>query len=531
MIPVVTLPPGDQWDQTLLDDLLAGRLYPHGLEFDRLNDYPANADGIVLVVPGRYFADRTAEISQAIAQYRWVLAFRCGDEEDLLDITAVHHPSIAWWVQTSRAATARSLPLGYTPHTSGLPEAPIAKSLDVFLAGQRTHDRRREAFDAVTKSAGRQLVKATDGFTKGLRPADYLYWMADAKVAPCPAGPASPETFRLYEALQAHAVPIADDITPGYDSHGYWEKIFPGCPFPILRSYSDLPGYIDDALEVWPRNANRIAAWWMAEKRSMAQQLRRDLASLGADTPDSRPQITALVTISPIASHPDTAILEETVASVRDRLPDSEIVLAFDGVRLEQEERRAEYEEHIRRALWLADHQWGNVLPRINDDHVHQAVAAKRALEHVRTPLLLFAEHDTPLCGDIPWQDIAGTILAGDANVVRLSHEASILECHRHLALDADPQSVRGVPLTRTLQWSQRPHFASVAWYRELLDRWFPNDELNYIEDVVYSRLIAAHERDGEMGWLGWRTWIYTPDGDIKRSYHTDGRAGESKFD
>lgn len=242
--------------------------------------------------------------------------------------------------------------------------------------------------------------------------------------------------------------------------------------------------------------------------------------------------ITVLVTCSPITSHPDTAILEETVASVRERLAGSEIVLAFDGVRPEQEARRADYEEHIRRVLWLADHSWGNTLPLINDRHLHQAVAAKRALEHIQTPLLLFAEHDTPLCGDIPWSEIAETILAGDANVVKLHHEASILEPHRYLMLDQEPQKVRGVPMSRTIQWSQRPHLASVAWYRGLLDRYFPHDEKNFVEDVVYGRLIAAHKRDGEMGWLsGWRTWIYTPEGNIQRSGHTDGRAGEDKFD
>lgn len=245
---------------------------------------------------------------------------------------------------------------------------------------------------------------------------------------------------------------------------------------------------------------------------------------------DSRSPITVLVTCSPIRSNPSTEILEETIASVRVQLPAAEIILAFDGVRPEQEALRGDYEEHIRRVLWLADHVWGNTLPLINDQHLHQAVATKRAIEHIRTPLMLFVEQDTPLCGDVPWADLAEVVLAGDANVIRMSHEASLLEPHLHLMLDDAPQKVRGVPMTRTIQWSNRPHLASVAWYRELLDRWFPNDEKDFIEDRVYGRLIAAYERDGDMGWLNWRTWLYTPDGDIKRSFHTDGRAGESKF-
>lgn len=242
--------------------------------------------------------------------------------------------------------------------------------------------------------------------------------------------------------------------------------------------------------------------------------------------------ITVVVSTSPIPSHPDTRIIDETIASVLHQLSDAEIILMHDGVRPEQDDRRADYETYMQRVLWKADHRWRHTLPLIFDEHLHQAVCTKRALEHVQTPLILFCEGDTPLTdGDIPWDAIADTILNGDANVVRFSHEASILSVHRHLMLDTEPQKVRGVPMTRTIQWSQRPHLASTAWYRDLLDRYFPGDERDFIEDKVYGRLIAAYQRDGDMGWMNWRTWIYTPPGDIKRSYHTDGRAGEPKFD
>lgn len=236
------------------------------------------------------------------------------------------------------------------------------------------------------------------------------------------------------------------------------------------------------------------------------------------------------MTCSPIKSHPDTRIVVETIDSVREQLPDAEIVLVHDGVRAEQQDRRADYEEYLRAILWKADHDYGHILPLIFDQHLHQAVCTKRALAHVETPLMLFMEADTPLTGEIDWGGISQTILHGDANLVRFSHEASILEPHRYLMLDSEPQNVRGVPMVRTVQWSQRPHLASVAFYRSLLDRYFPNDERNFIEDVVYGKLIVDHDVDGEMGWLGWRTWIYTPEGDIKRSRHTDGREGESKF-
>lgn len=283
-VPVVRLAPHRQWDQALLDDLLSGDLYPHGVEFERLDAYPRENSGICLVVPGRYWADRTAEISEAIAKYRWVLAFRVGDEEDLLNTEEVVHASLKWWIQTPRIdrdyGGARFLPIGYTPHFRDLPT--VEKSADVFLSAQRTHARRVQCFEVLARSRFADNVHPTDGFTHGMKPADYAQAMAAARVAPAPAGPVSADSFRFWEALESHAIPIADTYSPADGDYGYWERMHPDAPYPILRDYQDLPGYIEDALADYPRLANRIAAWWIAQKRAMALNLREDLQSLGA---------------------------------------------------------------------------------------------------------------------------------------------------------------------------------------------------------------------------------------------------------
>ncbi|MFC9432716.1 hypothetical protein [Nocardia sp. NPDC057030] len=527
MIPVGRLPPGDQWDCHILDLLFANRLYPTGLEFGRHEGYP-DADGTILIVPGRYWAGREAEISDAVARYDWLLLIVTSDEESTFDATRIRHPRMRCWIQTPRVdrdyGDARLIPLGFPPHFDDLP-APDGRPTEVFLAAQNTHTRRVEAFAALARDTHIQRVHGSAGFTLGLSPQEYVRQMCRARVAPAPSGAFSPDTFRLWEALEAHTIPIADDRSPVYDSRGYWQRTAPGTPFPVLADYADLPGYIGDVLADYPRRANRATAWWMARKRQMAQWVGDDLTALGARLSyTDRLPITVMVSTSPIPSHPDTAIIDETIASVRAQLPDSEIVLMHDGVRPDQQHRRADYETYIQRVLWSADHQWRNVLPLIFDDHLHQAGCTIRALEHVRTPLLLFIEGDTPLTGEIPWAAISDTIVHGDANVVRFSHEAHILDVHRYLTLDADPQTVRGVPMTRTIQWSQRPHLASVAWYRNTLDRHFRTGTTDFIEEVFHGRLIEAHRRDGDMGWLTWRTWLYTPPGDIKRSYHLDGR-------
>ena len=85
MIPVGRLAPTGQWDQNLLVELFANRVYPTGLEFSLTEGYPTGVDGCCLIIPGRYWHKDTDRINEAIATYRWVLAFRASDEEDWFD--------------------------------------------------------------------------------------------------------------------------------------------------------------------------------------------------------------------------------------------------------------------------------------------------------------------------------------------------------------------------------------------------------------------------------------------------------------
>lgn len=287
VIHVGRLAPFNQWDQTLLDDLFANELYPTGLSFQRWDGYPNADGGCVLLIPGRYWADSTDQVTEAIARFDWVLGIRVGDEEDLFDIGRVGHPNIRWWVQSPRTdrdyGDARFIGVGFTPHFRHLPTESPEKRLNVFLSAQNTHSRRSLAFRTLANAApADSVIQETEGFTQGMAFDKYRAAMLAARVAPAPSGAVCPDSFRLWEALEAHTVPIADDVSPTYDSQGFWEKVCPGAPFPVLSKYRDLPGYINDVASDWPASANRVTAWWMLQKRRYVQWLREDLEALGA---------------------------------------------------------------------------------------------------------------------------------------------------------------------------------------------------------------------------------------------------------
>lgn len=524
-ITVGWLAPDGQWDQNLLGRLFSNRVT--GYEFEHVDGYP-QTDGCVLVIPGRYWHLRTREISTVMSQYRWVLAMRTSDEEDKFDISKVRHRNHRWWVQTPKTdvnyGDARLFGVGFPPHFNNLPTTPPTYRSGVFLAAQATHARRTAAFTAVGLLDADKVTLATDGYARGMSRSLYVDEMTSCILAPAPAGPQTPDTFRLYEALESHAVPVADDITPGYPSVGYWNRVCPGAPFPVITNYSDFSVIAMKVFKAQPDLSNRVAAWWMQYKYEMARWLGDDIANLsglarGGD------DITVVVPTSPIRSHPDTAIIEHTVASIRHHLPAALIILTFDGVRAEQQNMRCEYEEYIRRVLWRADHDrsWGQVLPFVFDKHVHQVGMMRAIIDHIRTPLLMYVEHDMPLRTDreIDLDGVVRFIRSGRSDLVRFYLRDEIPQEHGYLMHGIESDA----PYLRTSQWSQNVHVATVDLYRRALTSHFSPDAKSFIEDGLHGPVAGSYPSDD------YRLHIYHPSGDIRCLQHLDGRGAESKFE
>lgn len=197
-------------------------------------------------------------------------------------------------------------------------------------------------------------------------------------------------------------------------------------------------------------------------------------------------------------------------------------------MRPEQEHRRADYEEAIRQVLWKSNNDW-KLYPIIFDEHLHQVGMAREIINEIDTPLILYIEQDTPLVTDyeIPFNLLADDIENGTSNLIRFHFEAQIPDEHSHLMMGHENKY-----LLRTMQWSQRPHLASTAYYKRITDMYFTPQARTFYEDKLHSVVIEDCKNYGVQGWLQHRLHIYIPDDkNIKRSYHTDGREGEKKFD
>lgn len=234
--------------------------------------------------------------------------------------------------------------------------------------------------------------------------------------------------------------------------------------------------------------------------------------------------VTAVVVTSPAPLHPSTEHIESVIDSIRYHLPACEIVIVADGAT----EPNPDYDGYLNRLSWLCLHHWHNVLLVPMKEWSHQAQCIREGLEYVTTPLVLMVEHDCPICPDpIEWDVLTQHLATGASQMIRFSHESILHPEHLYLMLDKAPRN--GLPMVRTVQYSQRPHLATKAFYIRMLAEHFPEGVKAFIEDKMYGVIVNYYNQFGDSGWAQFSLWIYTPEGSIKRSEHLDSRAGAEK--
>lgn len=522
------------WDTGMLEEMFAGRLFHHGLRFDhrQVDRVPDGLPGAIVVLPARHHASDVDWLNVEIARLPSVLLILCGDEEAIFPWREVTHARVRFWLQLPDVVKHGDMPWAYffgdgwrEGTQAVMPSVAPRKDIAWSFAGQVTNERRKRAANglriASRRTEGRLLQTA--GFTQGMPRDEYLKLLARTWVAPCPGGPATHDTFRFFEALAASAIPVIE-------SDPYWELLSrqAGCdevPRSFVGDWDGVGGVIEGLLTDRWYWSNVWQDWYAQYRRQMCRRLVRDLAELGLADLDG-PLTTAVITVSPSPSHPSLDMILTTMRSARDVAgPDTPIVVAADGVRREQLHLLDRYNEFLYRLYWLAKAE-GNIHVIWSPVHRHQAAMTRLAVNlWVDTPNVLFLEHDTPLVLDEP-TDFARCeqlVLQRAVDVLRFHHEAEVHPEHEHLMVDHETIEMMGVPLRRTRQWSQRPHLASTAYYRAILRREFSVDARCFIEDHMHS---VAQRRPQHH-----RLAIYHPDGNIKRSYHLDGRQGEPKYD
>lgn len=281
------------WDQAMLEEMFAKGNYEHHINFDdtkainESTEVPAEKVGAVVIVNGRTHTEDAAWITEDMAHLRWVLFIITGDEEALFPWRDIHHPLMRVWVQLPRMNehndTSYKLVNGYRPQTRQLLKeiGQQERTHDFFFAGQVTHARREQCYEAA-RGLPNGILYETREFGREVLPyPEYLKVMSSSKIVLCPSGPESPDSFRVYEALEAGCIPIVDAFSTKHQAPGFWQYLLgDDIPFPIVDYWDKLPVVLPQILKEYPENANRVFAWWQMKKREMFHRLTDDVREL-----------------------------------------------------------------------------------------------------------------------------------------------------------------------------------------------------------------------------------------------------------
>lgn len=537
------------WDHGLLTQAQEGKLWPSIGPFEEVFDVKdlAQGEGAVLVVPGpwigRHGIDGLADI---VNKLPWCLVIQTSDEENRYDLSRFQHKLNWVWVQTPRPdgpGHDRKFLLGPQHDTHEVIRSKgricLAERKNRWAFGGQVNNRHREQCIGELRKRSDGDLLVTPGFSLGKPREQHLQTLLDSAIAPCPSGNFTPDTFRLYEAIEAGCLPICDRRAPVWpDRSSYWRLVLGQEPFPTVDNWAELPALIDKynaQPAMAQQHANKANAWWQGYKWQFALSLMEDAKGLaGEPTPNS--PVTVLMPTSSIPAHPSTDMLEYAIRQTRSyqALKDAEVIIMIDGLHENHRHREAAYEEYKRRLLDLCSFHsdFRGCLPLVFDEHMHQSGMLRRALELVQTPLVFYQEHDTFPVNQIDFDGLIKATLSDEVNVVTLHIFPHVFPEHRYLMMDESPRDVCGVPLLRHQKWSQRPHLAKTGWYRRILPQFFGLNARTMIEDVLYG-VIHTGVSQNPTTWERWKLWMYHPNDTatgILRSSTSDGRAGEPKL-
>jgi len=165
--------------------------------------------------------------------------------------------------------------------------------------------------------------------------------------------------------------------------------------------------------------------------------------------------------------------------------------------------------------------RYDNEEDKVFTEHVNQVGMLEYWLGTVKTPLVLYLEHDFEIRPDaIEWDSIAEKILDGTYNYIKLAGTQRIPPEHEHLMHARKrygPGDHTDFCVIETTQFSTWVHVANIDWYRAMYNGFLQDKKGQMIEPMLYGILENWPYGNSKMA-------IYNPtQGEFMRTQHLDG--------
>lgn len=150
-----------------------------------------------------------------------------------------------------------------------------------WLSNERSYRNERAEFSQAAKASKNLNLLSSSGFSNGYNTSLYAATMEDSIFAPCPAGN-SPETIRLYDALECGCIPII--LRHDFISSPLALGSLGQPPFQFLNAWNELPEFLDAMsrqLQTNPASIHLMQSecirWWEQFKTSLQDKIKHQL--------------------------------------------------------------------------------------------------------------------------------------------------------------------------------------------------------------------------------------------------------------
>lgn len=240
--------PRGRWDHRIITQAL------DRIPYTDYNAPPPTDEGVVAILSHKV----SDEVTKQLRDYPWVLAIHTSDESHEWDAEQIRRPGVKIWMQypNEKHQGDRNILIGCPEDTQKLmPERKPLKErrLDWCFAGQAFTDNRKAMLNSLQ---GNGEAHVSDRFSGGLPREQYFKLLTESRIALCPSGTVHPDSFRLYEAIEAGAYPIVD-------SPLFWEQM--KVPVLAVNDWSELPYILKTLLndvDSLQRKTDALGMWW-----------------------------------------------------------------------------------------------------------------------------------------------------------------------------------------------------------------------------------------------------------------------------
>lgn len=247
------------WDQYLLE--IAFKNYDHSFNITDQKE-------AIVIIPGAYQASLIKKINSLLARLEKCVVIITSDEENNFPVDELSHKNMVVYstYPTIYMKNVKWLPIGFPPQSEILSNFSFYRNIDWCFAGQVNHKSRELMIENVKDIPNGEL-KISGGFAQGLSHEEYYKMLKSSKIVLCPNGNISPDSFRLYEALEAGCIPIVE-------SPLFWQRMFKTIPFPMVYDENGWKEAINFVLNDYENYKVNVYKWWKTTKESILLDLR-----------------------------------------------------------------------------------------------------------------------------------------------------------------------------------------------------------------------------------------------------------------